>query len=173
MSNFIFIQTLGIISLVLFVISIQQREKENLLLLQTAGTLLFIVQYILAGKYTGAALFTVVLMRSSLFYYYKKTDKKPSIIVLIVFQSALGIFAYLTWQNIFSLLPIIATTSKTWGTWQDDMSRTRKISLLSQSLMVVYNLTAAMYTGALTEVCNLISTLVAMRRYDIRNKENN
>jgi hypothetical protein len=39
--------------------SMQQRKKENLLLLQIAGTLLFVVQYILTGKITGAILFTI------------------------------------------------------------------------------------------------------------------
>jgi hypothetical protein len=34
--------------------------------------------------------------------------------------------------------------------------------------MIIYNLTAAMYTGALTEICNCTSSLIAIWRYDIR-----
>ena len=168
LDSFVFVQILGIITLVIFVISLQQKKKENFLLIQTGGTVLFIIQYILTGKYTGAILFTIVLIRGLVFYYYKKKELKPSITVLVIFQVVLVISTYFSWQNILSIIPFIATTAKTWGTWQDDMKWTRRTSLISQSSMIIYNLTASMYTGALTELCNLTSTIIAMWRYDFR-----
>jgi membrane-bound ClpP family serine protease len=168
LDNFIFVQILGIITLILFVISLQQRKKETFLLLQIFGTLLFIVQYILTGKITGAIIFTIVAVRGLVFYYYKKKDLKPSAAVLAVFQIVLLISTYFSWQNMLSIIPYIATAVKTWGTWQDDMKWTRRASLFCQSFMIVYNLSASMYTGALTEVCALTSTIIAMWRYDFR-----
>jgi hypothetical protein len=41
----------------------------------------------------------------------------------------------------------------------------------SQSIMIVYNLSASMYTGALTELCNLASTIIAIWRYDFRKEK--
>jgi len=73
-SFFIIVQILGILTLILFVISLQQRKKETFLLLQTAGTLLFIFQYLLTGRYTGAVLFAIVLIRGLVFYYFKKKE---------------------------------------------------------------------------------------------------
>lgn len=168
MDNLIFVQILGIITLIIFVVSLQQRKKENYLLLQTIGTVLFIIQYILTDKITGAVIFTVVAVRGVVFYYYKKKNLKPSIIILIIFQTALLISTYFTWENILSIIPLIATSAKTWGTWQDDMKWTRRTSLLGQICMIIYNLSAAMYTGALTEICNSISSIVAIWRYDFR-----
>jgi len=163
-------QILGIVTTVLFVISLQQRKKERFLLLQTIGTLLFIAQYILTDKITGAATFAVVAVRGMVFYFYSKKELKPSLAVLIVFLIALVISTCFTWQNLLSLIPLAATAAKTWGTWQEDMKWTRRTSLFGQACMVVYNLAMAprVYTGALTELCNLVSTLVAMRRYDFR-----
>ena len=169
METSITVQLLGILTLIIFVVSLQQRKKEAYLLIQTFGTLLFIVQYILTGKYTGAVTFTVVAIRGLVFYYYKKKGKKPSVAVLVAFLSAIVVSTVLTWQNILSIIPFIATASKTWGTWQDGMKTIRRVSLLSQGIMIVYNMAAGMYTGALTEVCNLASTAVAIWRYD-RNK---
>ena len=168
MNDFIFVQILGILTLIIFVVSLQQRKKETFLLLQTIGTFLFVIQYVLTDRITGAIIFTVVIIRGLVFYYYKKKNLKPSLIILIIFQTALLISAYFTWQNILSIIPLIATSAKTWGTWQDDMKWTRRTSLLGQSCMIVYNLSAAMYTGALTEVCTLTSTVIAMLRYDFR-----
>jgi len=165
---FIIVQILGVLTLLIFVVSLQQRKKENFLIMQAAGTLLFIIQYLLTGSYTAAALFVVVLIRGLVFLYYKKKGVKPSLLVLAIFLAALAASTALTWQNILSLLPFIGTATKTWATWQDDMKWLRRTSLLSQSIMIAYNLAAAMYTGALTEVCNLTSTAVAIWRYDIR-----
>ena len=168
MDYFILVQILGILTLIIFVISLQQRKKETFLLLQTGGTLLFILQYILTGRVTGAVIFIIVAIRGIVFYYYKKKNLKPSTAILIVFQIILMVATYFTWQNILSIMPLIATVAKTWGTWQDDMKWIRKTSVISQSSMIIYNLTASMYTGALTEVCNLTSTLIAIWRYDFR-----
>jgi len=146
----------------------QQRKKENFLLIQTVGTLLFILQYILTEKYTGAILFSITLIRGLVYYYYKKKNLKPSLKILVIFQVALIISTYFSWQNILSIIPFIATVSKTWGTWQDDMKWVRRTSLLAQGIMIIYNISAAMYTGAITEVCNSISSIIAIWRYDIR-----
>ena len=170
MNNFILVQILGLITLILFVISLQQRKKETFLLLQTCGTIFFIAQYILAGRITGATVFTIVAVRGLVFFYYKKKDLKPSKMVLIAFQAILSIAVFLTWQNILSVLPLVATVAKTWGTWQDNMKWIRLTSVISQSSMIIYNFTASMYTGALTEICNLTSTLIAIWRYDFRKK---
>lgn len=168
MNVFVFVQILGIITLILFAVSLQQRKKETFLLLQVGGTLLFVVQYILMNRTTGSVTFAIVSIRGLVFFYYKKKGLKPSPAVLVIFQILLLIATYFSWQNILSIIPLIATVAKTWGTWQDDMKWTRRTSLVGQSCMIIYNLTASMYTGALTEVCNLISTLIAMWRYDFR-----
>jgi len=167
LNNFILIQALGILTLILFVASLQQRKKETFLLLQITGTVLFIAQYLMTNRITAALLFTVVLIRGVVFYVYKKKNLQPSRIVLVAFLGIIAISTYFSWQNVLSIMPLIATSAKTWGTWQDNMKWLRKTSLLSQSCMIVYNLSAGMYTGALTEVCNLTSTVIAMRRYDV------
>lgn len=174
MRTLIIVQILGVITLILFVISLQQRKKENYLIFQTIGALLFVAQYILTSSWTGAILFTIIVIRGLVFYYYKKRDMKPSKVVLAVFMISIVVSTYFTWQNVYSIVPFIATVAKTWGTWQDDMKWLRRMSMLGQSCMLVYNLSALMYTGALTEGCNLVSTTIAIWRYDfnpqMRNK---
>jgi len=170
MDNLILVQILGAITLIIFVISMQQRKKERFLLLQTAGTLLFVLQYILTGKITGVVIFIIAAIRGLVFFYYKRKNLKPSLAVLIIFLTALLVSAWLTWQNVLSVIPLIATVARTWGTWQDDMKWARRTSFAAQSLMIIYNLTASMYTGALTEVCNSVSSLIAMWRYDFRKR---
>jgi len=168
LDSFVFVQILGFITLFIFVVSLQQRKKENFLLIQTFGTVLFIIQYLLTNRITGAITFSIVAVRGLVFFWYKRKGLKPSSVVLAAFLIALVISTYFTWQNIFSIIPFIATSLKTWGTWQDDMKWTRRTSLIGQLCMIAYNLSASMYTGALTEMCNAASSIVAMWRYDFR-----
>jgi len=170
LERFVVVQILGVISLALFVISLQQRRKENLLLWQIAGTLLFVAQYILTGRLTGALTFSVVAVRGLVFFIYKRKDLRPSVAVLVAFLAALLASTIFTWQSMLSVIPFIATAAKTWGTWQDDMKWMRRVSLLSQTIMIAYDLAAGMYTAALTEACNSVSTVVAMRRFDFTKK---
>ena len=165
---FILVQILGIITLVMFVISMQQRKKESFLLLQTLGTIFFVTQYILTDKITGAVIFSIAAVRGIVFFYYKKKNLKPSRTVLIVFLAVLSVSTYFTWQSMLSIVPYISTVARTWGTWQDDMKWARRTSFLAQTCMIIYNVAAAMYTGALTEACNSVSSLIAIWRYDLR-----
>ncbi len=171
MNSFIIVQALGAATLILSVVSMQFRRKETFLLLQMLGALLFIVQFILTGMYTAAAMFVVAAVRGVVYYYFKKKSLKPSLAVLLIFQSALVVSAYFTWQNAWSIIPVGTTMLKTWGTWQDDMTLVRATTLVTQLCMIAYNLTAAIYTGALTEALNAVSSTVAVWRYDIRRKQ--
>ena len=168
MNSFILVQILGILTLIISVASLQQRKKESFLLLQVTGALLFVAQYVLTGRTTGAVIFTIVAIRGIVYFYYRKKGLAPSRTVLALFMAAVVIAAYLTWQNMLSALPMLTTIAKTWGTWQDNMKWVRRTSLIAQCGMIVYNLSASMYTGALTEVCNLTSTIIATWRYDRR-----
>ena len=170
MNEFILAQALGGITLVLSIISLQQRKKEHLLMLQTAAIVLIVLQFLLMGQATGAATFSVVAVRNVVFYAYKKKQRRPSLAVLVIFLCALLAASILTWQNWWSLLPLLATSAKTLGTWQDNMTRLRVSSLVGQVSMIAYSLAAMLYTNALTEACNLVSTLVAMWRFDWRKK---
>ena len=171
MDSLIIVQILGVITLVLFTVAIQQRKKETLLILQAVGSLFFIAQYILTGRTTGAITFTIIAIRGFVFFLYKKKDLKPSLAVLLIFLSVLITSTVLTWHNFLSILPFIATAGKTWGSWQDNMKWIRITSMIAQCCMIVYDLSAAMYTGTLTEVVTLTSTTIAVWRYDIRKRE--
>ena len=171
MDDFILVQIFGVMTLIFYVASLQQSKKEAFLLLQMGGALFFVAQYALTNRITGVVTFSIIVVRSIVFYLYKRKGIKPSLKVLILFLSIIVVATYFSWQNALSVLPFVSTLGKSWGTWQDEMKWMRRTSLFAQSCMIVYNVTAAMYTGTFTEVCNLTSTTIAIWRYDIRKKK--
>jgi len=56
---------IGFIALALFVWSYQLHEKKKLIVVQTVGTALMCLQYILIGAYSGFALNIVCLIRNA------------------------------------------------------------------------------------------------------------
>ena len=170
MSTFIWVQILGAITLMVAIIAFQQKKKSNLLLLTTLGFALFIVQYLLTNKITGAALFVIVTLRGLVYFYCERKELKPSVVVLVTFQLALIFFALYTWQNALSILPFIAAFVGGWAFWQDNMMYTRRALVFMKTCMLVYNLSAGMFTGALTSTFELSSVIVAICRYDKKSK---
>lgn len=172
MNTFVLVQILGAITLILSAISLQQRKKENLLLIFSCAAALFVIQYFLTNKITGAVLFIIVFIRGLVFFYFKKKNLKPSIAVFVIFQVVTAISTYLTWQNIYSIIPFLATVSATYGMWQDNMKHTRKAMLFTKSSLIFYNFIAGMYTGMITNVVDSVSLMIAMHRFDRKNPTN-
>ena len=171
MNTFVLIQILGTITLVLSIVALQQRKKENFLLLYIISNSVFALQYFLTNKITGAIIVIVVIIRGFVFLYYKKKNLKPSTSVLIIFQIIVIVSAYFTWQNAMSIIPLITTMFTTWGNWQDNMKYTRITALFAQACWVAYDFTAGMYTGMMTNMFNAVSSAVAIWRYDRKSKE--
>ena len=168
MNTFIFVQILGAITLVISITALQQRKKENFLLLYIFANSIFALQYFLTNRITGAAVVIVVIIRGMVFLYYKKRGLKPSFAVLILFQTVVLIFAYLSWQNALSIIPLVTTMTTTWGNWQDSMKYTRRAALFAQVCWMAYDFTAGMYTGMMTNGFNAISNVIAMWRFGLR-----
>lgn len=84
-----------------------------------------------------------------------------------MFEAILLGSLFFTWENIFSLIPFVATSLVTWGIWQDDMKLMRKAFFISQIGMFIYDLLASLYVGALVQICNLIPTAIAIYNCDL------
>ena len=151
-------------------ISRQQKEKERFLLIGTPGYLLAIVQYILTNRLAGVAAFLIGFIRGVVFYYYNKKNLKPSVTWLIAFQIAIVSSVIITWQDWTSAIPLIATTTNTWGLWQNNMKYNRLTGLLAPICWFIYNLSAGMYTAAINPGINSVSTAIAIWRLDIKKR---
>lgn len=69
-----------------------------------------------------------------------------------------------TWQNIFSVIPIIATIIFTYGLWQDDVEVTRICTAITAGNWSIYNVIVKAYAGALQSVSECISAIIAIIR---------
>ena len=119
--KFIIAQTFGVIALILTVISIQFKTKEKIVMCSVLANIVVAIQFFLLVAITGGVISIINAIRCIVFYIYKKKDLKPSIITLIIFEIVAIISGCISWQNIWSLIPILVTVLYTYGLWQDNV----------------------------------------------------
>lgn len=166
---FIIAQIIGVIVLVITVIGIQFKTKEKILFFQIIANSLVSIQYFLLNALTGGIIAFINVIRCIIFYYYKKKDKKPSLTFLIIFIICAIICGIVTWQNGYSIMPIIASVVFTYGLWQDDVKITRICIAITEANWTIYNIIVQAYAGALQAGADCISALIALVRYKQKN----
>lgn len=161
---FILAQICGVIALILTVISVQFKTKEKIVMCSVFANLVVAIQYFLLNAITGAVISVINTVRCIIFYYYKKKDKKPSLIVLLIFEIIAIVSGITSWQNIWSIIPIIVTVVYTYGLWQDNVKVIRITTALAGFGWAIYDIIVMAYVGAIQETSQLISAIIALLR---------
>lgn len=163
--SFILAQICGVIILVLTVISVQFKTKEKILIFQIIANIIVAIQYFLLNAMTGGVIAIINTIRCIIFYYYKKKDKKPSITFLVIFIVVAITSGILTWQNAFSIIPIISGILFTYGLWQDNVKITKICTAIVAGNSILYNIVVKAYVGAAQSFAEFISAIIAIIRY--------
>lgn len=161
---FILAQILGGIVLILTVISVQQKTKEKILIFQIIANIVISIQYFLLDALTGGVVSIINIIRCCIFYIYKKKNMKPSVTFLGIFILVAIISGIWTWQNIFSVIPIVAAIVFTYGLWQDNVKITKICTAITSGNWGIYNLIVKAYVGALQSLAEFTSSIIAIVR---------
>lgn len=166
--EFYLAQICGILIMLCNAISVQFKTKDKILICFVVANLFGIIQYFLLNAITGAVVYIISTIRCIVFYYYEKKDLKPALAVLVVFEILAIICGALSWQNMWSIIPIIVTVIFTYGLWQKDLKVTRISTAITGFGWVFYNIVVIAYVGAIYDGALAISSIIAL----IRNKKN-
>ena len=72
--------------------------------------------------------------------------------------------AIITWKNFYSLIPAVVSSMATISFWQKDVRYARKIAIINNVLMFIYDIFVTSYAGMIAEALAFISVLTAMIR---------
>lgn len=161
---FILAQICGIIALILTVIAVQFKTKEKIVMCSVFANIVVAIQFFLLNAITGAVVSIINTIRCIIFYYYKKKDMKPSIIILLIFEIIAVVSGIMSWQNIWSIIPIIVTVIYTYGLWQDNVKVIRIATGIAGFGWAIYDIIVMAYVGAIQEASQLISAIIALFR---------
>lgn len=157
------IQALGFAGILASILSFQCKSHKRIVFFRTMNELLFGIQYVLLGAYTGAAMNAVGCVRNCVFSHQVQNGKKTTL-SRALFSAAFVIFSLATWSGPKSLLIAVAKVLSTYAYGCTDTVRMRWIILVTSSSWLIYNLCIGSVAGILCEAFTLLSLVVALIR---------
>ena len=165
----LFAQIIGVLAVITFLLSYQQKKRKNIIVWNATSRILYILQYLILGAFEGVVLDILGTVSSAA--AQKKDSKiiKKNLIFFIIGINLLiltaGLFLY---ENIFSLFPIVGVILHTSAFWITEEKTIRKISFLGSPFWLIYNLASLAYGSAIGDILSMVSIGTAIYRYDVR-----
>ena len=160
---YIFSQILVVVYYLLYSRTFQLKEKNKILFFGIFATLLSALSYFLLQAYTGIAMCFVAIIRN---IWFSKSKSKRSLIIIYLITLLLSIFSY---QNIFSILNILATVIYTYSLWQDSTKKYKLLGIIVNGLMIIYDACIKSIMGVVFMLVSFISSIIGY--YKERNKK--
>ena len=163
------VYVVGALGIAANVIIYQQKSGKKLVFWKLISDVLWALQYIMLGAYSGAAIAVIGIFREIVFY---NNDKKwaRSRLWLLFFICVSVLSGILTFKSVFSLLPMVASVLSILGFWRKSPSLSRVLAFPISASMLTYDIYAVSYMGIVNEVLTIISAVIGIIRY-LKTKE--
>lgn len=167
---YIISQFFAALAIVLSLISMQQKKKTQILNINTLSAVSAMLHYLFLGAWTGVATKIISTTRNAV-ATYEAYNNKTSKILPFVFIGFYVVCGVLTYESVFSLLPIISTCIFTLAVYLGNEKTIRYIAGIGSALWLVYNVHIFSVVGAISEMIFIISDLIAIWRFRKRGNE--
>lgn len=160
------IQIIGLIATILVAITYIKNSRFTMLWLQFSASIMFAAHYWLLGAVTGALLSLLVAVRCLVYW---KWDKNK--ILIVAFMVAFGASGIVTWQNNYSILPVLGSALFSLAFWVQSPKNIRLLSIIPSLLWGIYGILTGSWGGIATEILCLSSIAAGYFKHDFRNAE--
>ena len=167
---FIIGQIFGIIAIILGFLSYQMKTQKQLLICQTATSLVFCIHYFLIGATTCMAMNMVNVVRN-IFYYHRNQKGNKSLLLPIIFTSILAVIGILTWNGWYSIFVFLGLIINSMCMSFADPQNVRKSILVTSPMVLIYDAFALSLGGFIYESVAIISSVIGILRNAKKNKE--
>ena len=162
--NVILIQFIGAIGYATLAISYFKEEKKKILFMQIIAYVMFTIHYYLLSGVTGAICNLVGLFALLIIYLYEKYNEKNKNLLAMIFIIILIIINVATFQNIFSVFPMIASVIVIISFLTDNENTIREIGVVAALCWLIYAIVYKSYVAIVFEVITFIATVIALIR---------
>lgn len=166
--SFIITQSIGIIAFVILICSYYKKEKYKILLLQIIASVAFLIHYYLLDGITGAMCNIISLIMLIIIYIIgdKINNKKNKLILISILIMALTLICIITWKNIFSIFPIIASIVILGSFMFKKENTIRWLGIVGAISWLIYGIICKSYSAIIFELITIVTTFIAI----IKNK---
>ena len=159
--NFIIIQIIGAIAFATLAISYYQKNKKNILFLHIIAYIMFTIHYYLLSGITGAICNAIGLLALFSIYIIEKYQWKNKNLIAGLFIIILFAINIITFQNVFSIFPLIASIVVILSFMSDNEDFIRGIGVISAVCWLIYAIAYKSYISILFEIITLAGTVIA------------
>ena len=159
--NPILIQFIGGIGYATLAASYFKKEKKQILFMQIIAYIMFTIHYYLLNGITGAICNVIGLFALLIIYLFEKYKWKHKDSIAWICVGLLFIINIVTFQNVFSIFPIMASTIVIISFLMDNEDYIRGIGLISAVCWLIYAIAYKSYIAIVFEVMTLVGTIIA------------
>ncbi len=159
----LYIQLIGILAFCLLVLSYYKKSTASILIYQIVSNFAYAVHYFLLGALSGAYSSIVSIFRNILFMKFKNHKIFITIFIELLYLA----IAYIFFENIYSIIPIIGTSI-----YLISMNFDTRKSLLIGGIFnsiswMTYAIFVSSYAGIVTEAIIVISNVIQLKKVDL------
>lgn len=156
-------QVFGFGALAASLIIYSRKKKSSLLLFKAVQDIFWCIHYLLLSCFSAAGTSAICVSRSFVIYHCEQKGKK-SRWAMAAYLLFYGVSVFFTWQNAFSLLPVLASCTSTVAFFQKKLTHTKLLQILASCITLTYNIlwshSLTVYLGvALTVTTATVSLL--------------
>lgn len=159
-------QIVGFCAMAVSIMMYQCNRHRNILLLMILCSTLWCTHFGLLGHWTAVAMNGMNVVRSIVFCFRDKI-KVGGKAVPVFFIVLSAILTAVTFEDMWSLVPLVASVFAITGTWQTDPKRLRRLTIPVCLCWFFYNIFHNSWAGTANEVFTFCSIIVAIVRYDV------
>ena len=164
MLNMFLVQGIGAIEYSTLALSYFKKEKKQILFMQIIAYIFFTIHYYLLNGITGALCNLIGLFALVTIYFFDKYKLKNKVFISILFIIALLAINIITFQNLYSIFPMIASTIVIISFLEDNENTIRWIGVLATICWLLYAIVYKSYIAIVFEVITLINVIIAFAK---------
>ena len=152
-------QIIGVCAMVCAIISYQLKTQRAIFFTLCGASFLWAMSYLVLGNAAGCAINLLSIVRSVIYSFHeKKWVRSP--VTMIVWEVIFIIATVLTWENIFTVLPLISAVITGYCMWQENTAKLKILTVPSSACWLIYNIRFRQTVGAVNECMVLASIAV-------------
>ena len=162
----IFIQGIGFLGVIAFIVSYQIKSNRALYIFQLLGSLLFCIQFFMLGAYSGCLSMLLNILRYALLTKYNEWKWVQRKELAWAFCAAFAVVPIFTWAGPVTILTFLASSVSTIFYWTNNAKMIRGANLFCASpCWLIYDIYAGSWGGVLNEAITLTSIIVSVVRF--------
>ena len=158
-------QLFGTCGFIVSLIAYHRKTKKKILNNMVLSNSLKLMHYLLLGAYSGCITKVLAILRDSFIIKKEKNPKLSKQIYLYIFIILYILASIITYNGIFSLLPLLAAFIYFIFVWNGNEFKIKKVGFLTNFLWLAYNIYILSIVGIISYIISTISTYIALTNY--------